>query len=144
MNWVDLVWLFAVLTGVLGGLRSGVLSEFLRMISWGLIIGVAVRFAPACQPATLIGLMVALLVVAWAIRKLVGKIAGPPGLLSRLAGLLLGAVRMVAVMILLTLGVARSQSQFWNRQVCVDSRCGATVMTLFRSLPATDQIQRTI
>ena len=85
-----------------------------------------------------------LLVVAWAIRKLVCKIAGPPGLVSRLAGLLLGTARMVALMILLTLGVAQLQSEFWSRQVCVESRCGATVMLWFHSVPATDQIQRTI
>jgi len=144
MNWVDLIWLFAVLAGVVGGLRGGVLSEVLRLAGWGLIIGVTMKFAPTLQLATLAGLAAGLLVVAWVIRTLVCKIFGPPGLVSRLAGLVLGVVRMVGLLILLTLGVAELQSQYWNRQVCVESRCGATVMLWFRGGPATNQIQRTI
>lgn len=144
MNWVDLVWLLAVLSGVISGVRGGVLSELLRLVSWGLIICLAMKFAPTFQLTTLTGLVVGLLLVAWVIRKLVCKILGPPGLVSRLFGLVLGAARMAALLILLTLGVARLQSQFWNRQVCVESRCGATVMLWFCNLPATDQIQRAI
>ena len=144
MNWVDLVWLLAVLTGVIGGLRGGVFSELLRIVSWGLIIGVTLKFAPTMQLPLLIGLTVGLLIVAWLIRKLVCKIIGPPGLVSRLAGMLLGVARMVALLILLTLGVAGLQSQFWNRPVCRESRCGATVLLWLRGEPATNQIQRTI
>ena len=144
MNWVDLVWLLAVLAGGVGGLRGGVLSELLRMAGWGVIVWVAVEFATVMQLSTLVGLAFGLLVVAWVIRKLVRLIAGPPGLVSRLVGLVLGAARMVALMILLTLGVARLQSQIGYRPVCVESRCGAAVMLWFHGGPVTDQIQRII
>ena len=144
MNWVDWVWLVAALSGVISGLRGGLLSELLRLVSWGLIIGLAMKFAPVLQPALLIGVLIGLLLVAWVIRKLVCKMGGPPGWFSRLLGLLLGTARMAALLILLTLGVARLQSQFWNRQACVESRCGATVLQLFCNRPAIVQIQRTI
>ena len=144
MNWVDLVWLFAVLSGVVGGLRGGVLSELLRFIGWGLIVAVTLKFTTVMQPPILIGLVAGLLVVAWVIRKLVCKIAGTPGILSRMFGLVLGVARMATLMILLTLGVARLHSAVWSRLVCEESQCGATVMLWFYSLPATNQIQRAI
>ena len=144
MNWVDWIWVVAILAGILGGLRGGVLSELLRSVSWGLIVLVVLKFTTAMQLPTVVGLVAGLLVVAWLIRKLVCKLAGAPGLVSRLAGLFLGMARMVALMILLTLGVARSHNSEWNRLACEESQCGATVMLWFYSLPATNQIQRAI
>ena len=144
MNWVDWIWGVAVLTGLLSGLRGGMLSELLRAASWVVIVGAVLKFGPMLQPLPLAGLTIGLVVVAWAIRKLVCKIAGPPGWFSRLAGLVCGGLRVGALLIFLTLGVARLQSDFWNRPVCVESRCGATVLQLFCNRPATAQIQRTI
>ena len=145
MNWVDLVWLGAVLGGLLSGLRGGTLSELLRIASWGLITWGLRMFASPMQPLALTGVAIGLLAVAWAIRRLVCAVAGPPKLLSRLLGMFLGMGRMVALLIFLTLGVARLQSHFWNPPVCENSRCGATVLQLFdHKLPATNQIQRTI
>ncbi len=144
MNWVDWIWSFAVLAGVISGLRSGALSELLRILGWVLITGVTLRFAPIIQWQTLLMLVAGLLAVAWIIRKLVCLITGKPGLLSRFIGSFLGAARMAALMILLTLGVARLQSQMWYRPVCEESRCGATVMLWFSNTPATNQIQQTI
>ncbi|MEI8063547.1 MAG: hypothetical protein WCH84_05735 [Verrucomicrobiota bacterium] len=144
MNWVDWIWVVAILVGIVGGLRGGMLSELLRLVTWGLIIFVTLKFTTAMQLPTVIGVVVGLLVVAWVIRKLVCKIAGPPGFLSRLAGLFLGMARMVALMILLTVGVARLHSAAWSRLVCEESQCGATVMLWIYGLPATNQIQRAI
>ena len=144
MNWVDWVWLVAGLTGLLSGLRGGLLSETLRTASWVVIAGAVLKFGPTLQPFPLAGVTLGLLVVAWIIRKLVCKIAGPPGWISRLAGLVVGGLRVGALLIFLTLGVARLQSDFWNRPVCVESRCGATVLQLFGNGAATNQIQRTI
>ena len=144
MTWVDWIWVVAILAGILGGLRGGVLSELLRSVSWGLIVLVIVKFTTAMQLPTVVGLVAGSLVVAWLMRKLVCKIAGAPGLASRLAGMVLGLARMVALMILLTLGVARLQSQIGYRPVCVESRCGAAVMLWFHGGPVTDQIQRII
>ena len=144
MTWVDWIWVVAILAGILGGLRGGVLSELLRSVSWGLIVLVIVKFTTAMQLPTVVGLVAGSLVVAWLMRKLVCKIAGAPGLASRLAGMVLGLARMVALMILLTLGVARSHNPEWNKLVCEESQCGATVMLWFYSLPATNQTQRAI
>ena len=144
MNWVDWIWVVAALAGIVGGLRGGALSELLRSISWGLIVLVTMKFTTALQVPAVVGLVAGLLTVAWMIRKLVCKIAGTPGLVSRLAGLFLGMARMVALMILLTLGVARSHNSDLNRLVCEESQCGATVMLWIYSLPATNQIQRAI
>ena len=145
MNGVDLVWLVAVLGGLLSGLRGGTLSELLRIVSWGLITGGLRKFSAPLPPLTLTGVALGLLGVAWAIRRLVCAIAGPPKLLSRLLGMFLGMGRMVALLIFLTLGVARLQSQFWNPPVCENSRCGATVLQIFsHTPPTTHQIQRTI
>ena len=144
MNWVDWIWVVAALAGIVGGLRGGALSELLRAISWGLIVLVALKFTTAMQLPAVVGLVAGLLTVAWVIRKLVCKVAGAPGLVSRLVGTLLGLARMVALMILLTLGVARSHNPEWNKLVCEQSQCGATVMLWFYSLPATNQIQRAI
>ena len=144
MNWVDWIWGVAVLTGLLSGLRGGILSEGLRTASWVVIVGAVLKFGPTLEPLPLAGVTLGLLVVAWAIRKLVCKITGPPGLFSQLAGLVCGGLRVGALLIFLTLGVARLQSDFWNRPVCVESRCGATALQLFCNRPATAQIQRTI
>ena len=144
MNWVDLVWLVAVLIGAGSGLRGGSLSEILRLVGWGLIIEIILKYAPPLKLPAMVGLAVGLLVVAWVIRKLVCLVAGKPGLLSRLGGAVLGMARMAALMILLTLGVAGLHIEYWNRLVCGESRCGATVMKVFSSVPVTDQIQRTI
>ena len=144
MNWVDWVWLVAVGSGLLSGLRGGLLSEVLRTASWIFITGAVLKFGPTLQPLPLAGVTLGLLLVASAIRVLVCKFTGTPGLISRLAGLLLGGLRVGALLIFLTLGLARLQSEFWNRPVCVESRCGATVLQLFGNRPATAQIQRTI
>ena len=144
MNWVDWIWSFAVLTGIVSGLRGGALSELFRITGWGLITGITLQFAPKIQWQILLTLAAGLLTVAWIIRKLVCLIAGTPGLLSRFIGSFLGAARMAILMILLTIGVARLQSQLWYQPVCENSRCGATVMLWFSNTPATNQIQRTI
>ena len=144
MNWVDLVWLFAVLTGVLGGLRSGVLSEVIRLAVWTVAVFVTIWLSPCTQWAVTAGVVAGLLVLSWGIRKIVHLIAGPPSLLSRLGGLVLGAARMTALMILLTLALGRLQTPVWLRQLCAESRCSATVLSWFHNLPATEQTQRTI
>ena len=144
MNWADLIWALALVAGVVGGLRAGVLNEFLRLLAWALIAGVLTKIAPALELVVLVGIAIGLLLVAWVIRNLVCKITGPPGLFSRLIGLVLGVVRMVGLMIFLTLSVAQMKNPFWHRQVCVESQCGATVLQLFRNTPAPTSIQRTI
>ena len=144
MNWADAIWLLAVLIGVIGGWRAGLLSELLRLISWALIAWAITQLAPSLHPALLIGLTIGLLVGAWVLRSLACKITGPPGIPSRVTGLVLGLARMLALMIFVTLGVARMHSPFWRELACDESQCGAIVMHLFHHAPATNQIQRTI
>ena len=144
MNWVDLVWLLAVLAGVVGGLRGGMLSEVIRYAAWTVAILLAAWLAPGASWAIMAGSGAGLLVLSWGIRKIVRLVAGPPTLVSRLGGLVLGAARLTALMILLTLALARPQTPAWLRQVCAESRCSGMVLSWFRSGPVTEQIQRTI
>jgi uncharacterized membrane protein required for colicin V production len=153
-NWFDIVWVLALLFGVWSGLRSGALGEVVRLVSWVLMIWLAVtlyvpvgdwlkaRTGFAEEPARLlafVGLVLGVYLVSLAIRRVLQRWtrkSPSAAFLENFGGMMLGVVRMGIVMACLTIWLSLMRSPFWHRHVSKESQFGAAVVKMIPSVKA--------
>jgi membrane protein required for colicin V production len=155
MNWYDWVVVVALLYGLWSGMRTGLSGELLRVLSLMLMVAVAVffyepvgrwvqrSFQLAAEPANLVafvGLAVAVYVIMLAVRLALHKhLTRLPmaAVVENCGGAVAGLIRVAVLLVVLTVTLCLTRSEFWHTQVGKNSRFGAAVV---RQLPAVEAI----
>lgn len=145
-NWFDVVWAVALIFGMWSGVRVGLLGEFIRLVSWILMIVLSVKYydrvgdwlqpktgwePEMCRLMAFVGIvagiyLVSLLLRYW-LRKAMLK-SKSAAFMENFGGLVLGVVRMSLVMVFLTLWLAMVRSPFWQKHVAKESVFGSAVV----------------
>lgn len=152
LNWYDYVVAAAVFYGCYNGIRTGVVREFFRVLTWIFVIVVSVIcYVPAGtwmkdysgldgDLSNLIAFWMISLVTwmfgvwlsdhgmhRWGKRKLYA-------IVENLGGLLMGAILLVLIMVWTSVAVTLMRSEFWHEQVFRNSCFGARVVQTFPSV----------
>lgn len=151
-NWFDVIWAIALLFGLWSGLRCGMVGEIIRLSSWVLMVWLSVKFyEPAGdwirekikieeEPARLmafLGILLGVYIVSLLIRKLLAKWtkkSPAAAFLENFGGMMLGLVRMVLVMSVLTIWLSLVRSPFWHKHISTNSKFGNAVVKMIPSV----------